>query len=186
MTDTPLDLAALEAARRRYPGIMQTVVVDLITAYLSALPDGADAEPQAMEDVRRHPNHYNEVARQCCECGARELDEGDPLSLIEEAGHTIRAMATTIERLQQERDQAHAATRDMGALIFRYDLTQHKREERCGEVMSEECKHLKSQVRPSSLFGIAYCPDCKEAIPIHIVFNNFLDAMREALDDTTS
>ncbi|KKK64774.1 hypothetical protein LCGC14_2980780, partial [marine sediment metagenome] len=44
--------------------------------------------------------HYNEVARQCCECTSTEFDAGDPLSLIYEAGYTIRAMATEIIRLR--------------------------------------------------------------------------------------
>lgn len=59
-----------------------------------------NTDPQMMEDIRREPNHYNEVARQCCECTSTEFDAGDPLSLIYEAGYTIRAMATEIIRLR--------------------------------------------------------------------------------------
>ncbi len=58
------------------------------------------SDPQTMEDVRRHSDHYDEVARQCCECTDIELDEGDPLSLIYEAGYTIRAMAKEIITLR--------------------------------------------------------------------------------------
>ncbi len=53
-----------------------------------------------MEDIRRTPIHYNEVARQCCECTQIELDKGDALSLIYEAGYTIKAMAAEIIRLR--------------------------------------------------------------------------------------
>lgn len=46
----------------------------------------------------------------------------------------------------------------------------------------ESCKHLKAECRPWDAKGRAFCPDCKQQVPLYQVFNNLLAAMREAVD----
>jgi hypothetical protein len=47
--------------------------------------------------------------------------------------------------------------------------------------MTETCKHLNFIIRDSDRIYHGFCPDCKQEVPIWIVFNNFLEAMRALL-----
>lgn len=55
-----------------------------------------------------------------------------------------------------------------------------------GKPATDDCKHLNAAVNGYNLMGQAHCPDCQRNVQLSTVFNNLLNAMREALRDPDS
>lgn len=74
----------------------------------------------------------------CHYCGAEELAKcphGFPgCSLADDLFPADEAQATWMADQRKALDDAREAVKDMGALIFRADLTQAEKEARCGEI----------------------------------------------------
>ena len=48
----------------------------------------------------------------------------------------------------------------------------------------DKCKHLNAYIKGSAMLGDAYCPDCEKDIRLMLVFNNWLDRLRELGHET--